>query len=257
MTPQGSNHAYRPSTEVELTTVMAACPDFADIARAMFGGYVRNWDDLHRAAGMLRPSCGTSEDAWNVAQRKLGLWSPLQLWRLSTTSMRKGRWPPRADTCVVLWQKPWTGSCASNGASMAECPRGGCETERMRSESRSCKYLLEPISVWDYIFVMTWPVLEHPDFVEEREVLPDEVCDKHDALILLLEQYGPQLGRPHVDTPAWLKPRQYEGDTHQRAGRLENCLRIRWETKRCRPRGRQQAGQEPKAILQGVDRNRR
>lgn len=50
---------------------MAACPDFADMARAMVG-YVKNWDDLHCAAGMLRPSCGISEDAWNVAQQKLG-----------------------------------------------------------------------------------------------------------------------------------------------------------------------------------------
>ena len=49
---------------------------------------------------------------------------------------------------------------------------------------------------------MTWAVLEHPDFVEERETFPDEVCDKLDAVILLLEQYGSQLGRPHVDTLA-------------------------------------------------------
>ena len=90
MTPHRSNHAYRPSTGVELTAVMAACPDVADMAGAMFGGYVRNWDDLHRAAGMLRPSCGISKDAWNVAQRKLGLWSPLQLWRLSTDKHAKG-----------------------------------------------------------------------------------------------------------------------------------------------------------------------
>lgn len=47
---------------------------------------------------------------------------------------------------------------------------------------------------------MTWAVLDHPDFVEERETLPAEVCDKLDAVILLLEQYGPQLGRPRVDT---------------------------------------------------------
>lgn len=39
---------------------------------------------------------------------------------------------------------------------------------------------------------MTWAVLDHPDFVEERETLPAEVCDKLDAAILLLEQYGPQ-----------------------------------------------------------------
>lgn len=48
--------------------------------------------------------------------------------------------------------------------------------------------------------MVTWSVLEHPEFVEEREALPDEVCDKLDAVVLLLEQYGPQLGRPHVDT---------------------------------------------------------
>ena len=47
---------------------------------------------------------------------------------------------------------------------------------------------------------MTWAVLEHPDFAEEREALPDEVRDKLDAVVLLLEQYGPQLGRPYVDT---------------------------------------------------------
>ena len=47
---------------------------------------------------------------------------------------------------------------------------------------------------------MTWAVLEHPAFVEERENLPQEVGDKLDAVILLLEQYGPRLGRPHVDT---------------------------------------------------------
>lgn len=47
---------------------------------------------------------------------------------------------------------------------------------------------------------MMWRVLEHPDFVEERETWPDGVCDKLDAMILLLERYGPQLGRPHVDT---------------------------------------------------------
>lgn len=47
---------------------------------------------------------------------------------------------------------------------------------------------------------MTWAVLEHPDFAKEREALPDEVCDKLDAVVLLLEQYGLQLGRPYVDT---------------------------------------------------------
>lgn len=69
---QWSTHENKRTSDVELTTVMAACPEFGDMARAMVGGYVKNWDDLHRAAGLLRPSCGISEDAWNVAQQKLG-----------------------------------------------------------------------------------------------------------------------------------------------------------------------------------------
>lgn len=60
------------TTEVELSTIMAACPEFADLARGFFGGYVKNWDDMHRAAGLLRPMVGISEDAWNIAQQKLG-----------------------------------------------------------------------------------------------------------------------------------------------------------------------------------------
>ena len=62
----------KPTSEVELPTLMAAFPEFADMARGLAGGYVRNWDDLHRSAGMVRGMCGISEDAWNVAQKKLG-----------------------------------------------------------------------------------------------------------------------------------------------------------------------------------------
>ena len=46
---------------------------------------------------------------------------------------------------------------------------------------------------------MTWTVLEHPAFADEREALPAAVSDKLDAMILLLEQFGPDLGRPAVD----------------------------------------------------------
>lgn len=47
---------------------------------------------------------------------------------------------------------------------------------------------------------MTWTVLEHPDFVTERGELDDEVSDKLDEVIIALEEAGPQLGRPLVDT---------------------------------------------------------
>lgn len=58
-------------TEVEISTVMQACPKFAEMARDM-GGYLHNWNEFHRMAGQIRPMAGISEDAWNVSQRILG-----------------------------------------------------------------------------------------------------------------------------------------------------------------------------------------
>ena len=66
-----TNSTTAESGQVELTTVMAACPQFATLARGLIG-YVKDWNDLHKAAGMARPMIGISEDAWNVAQEKLG-----------------------------------------------------------------------------------------------------------------------------------------------------------------------------------------
>lgn len=59
------------STEVEIGTVMQACPKFAEMAHDM-GGYLRDWNEFHRMAGQIRPMAGISEDAWNVSQRILG-----------------------------------------------------------------------------------------------------------------------------------------------------------------------------------------
>jgi hypothetical protein len=47
---------------------------------------------------------------------------------------------------------------------------------------------------------MKWTVLEHPDFQNERKALDQDVQLKLAEQILALEQIGPQLGRPHVDT---------------------------------------------------------
>ncbi len=69
---QWNTNGQKRTTEVELTTVMAACPEFAKMARGLAGGYVRNWNDLNRSAGMICAMIGISEDAWNVAQKKLG-----------------------------------------------------------------------------------------------------------------------------------------------------------------------------------------
>lgn len=47
---------------------------------------------------------------------------------------------------------------------------------------------------------MAWTVVEHPEFSVEREKLPEEVLNKLAEAILVLEERGPQLGRPLVDT---------------------------------------------------------
>ncbi len=56
---------------LDLPTVMQACPEFASWAHNM-GGYLKDWGDLHRVAGQLRPMIGVSEHAWNLAQDRLG-----------------------------------------------------------------------------------------------------------------------------------------------------------------------------------------
>jgi len=45
-----------------------------------------------------------------------------------------------------------------------------------------------------------WEVEFHRDFDPEFDALPDDVQNELRAHALLLEQFGPQLGRPRVDT---------------------------------------------------------
>ena len=61
----------RRGVALDLPTVMQACPEFASWARNV-GGYLKDWGDLHRVAGQLRPMIGVSEHAWNLAQDRLG-----------------------------------------------------------------------------------------------------------------------------------------------------------------------------------------
>ena len=58
-------------TDVDVATVMQACPKFAEMAHDM-GGYLQDWNEFHRMAGQIRPMAGISEDAWNVSQSILG-----------------------------------------------------------------------------------------------------------------------------------------------------------------------------------------
>ena len=45
-----------------------------------------------------------------------------------------------------------------------------------------------------------WEVEFHKDFDPEFDALPEEVQDEPRAHAVLLEQFGPQLGRPRVET---------------------------------------------------------
>ena len=64
----------------------------------------------------------------------------------------------------------------------------------------------EPRHVLDFIFLhlhpaaMSWQVAFHDEFVPEFRNLPAKVQDEIYAVGRLLEQFGPLLGRPQVDT---------------------------------------------------------
>ena len=47
---------------------------------------------------------------------------------------------------------------------------------------------------------MLWTIEFYHLFAEEFRELPATVQDELLALVTLLEEFGPQLGRPHVDT---------------------------------------------------------
>lgn len=47
---------------------------------------------------------------------------------------------------------------------------------------------------------MPWSTDFHDDFVAEYDALPEDVEDELQAILKVLEQIGPLLGRPRVDT---------------------------------------------------------
>lgn len=53
---------------------------------------------------------------------------------------------------------------------------------------------------YDILVKVAWEVDLHDDFVPEYHDLPGDVQDELQAHIALLEQFGPQLGRPRADT---------------------------------------------------------
>jgi len=66
-----STHGTKRSSDIDIPLLMASCPHFAEMARST-QGFMRDWNDVHRAAAALRPMVGISEDAWSVANKVLG-----------------------------------------------------------------------------------------------------------------------------------------------------------------------------------------
>jgi replication initiation protein RepC len=67
-----STHGRKRGSDIDIPMLMIACPQFAELARGFEGGFVRDWNDFHRAAAKIRPISGISEDAWNAANKVLG-----------------------------------------------------------------------------------------------------------------------------------------------------------------------------------------
>jgi len=65
------NCAKAQGVALDVPTLMQACPEFATWARDL-GGYLKDWGDVYRVAGQLRPMIGVSEHAWLAAQEGLG-----------------------------------------------------------------------------------------------------------------------------------------------------------------------------------------
>ncbi len=68
------------------------------------------------------------------------------------------------------------------------------------SRRQVSKYVLDNICVVILTVLVTWDVLFHEEFEREFEGLPEDVQDELLAHGKLLQQFGPQLGRPRADT---------------------------------------------------------
>ena len=58
-------------SDIDVPTLMAACPRFAQTAHGL-RGYLNDWNDVYGAAERLRSMIGITDDAWHVATRVLG-----------------------------------------------------------------------------------------------------------------------------------------------------------------------------------------
>lgn len=66
----------------------------------------------------------------------------------------------------------------------------------MKLSGKVGKNVFDNICIWMHIKIVAWQVDLHDDFDAEFRALPEDVQDELLAHIRLLEQFGPQLGRP-------------------------------------------------------------
>ena len=102
-------------------------------------------------------------------------------------------------------------------AAMADARDGTCGLSNMRTRHgptdsqpyrplasivhSAQRYVIDFIFWCRYPLAMTWAVAFHRAFVPEFRNLPRQVQDEVYAVGRLLERFGPQLGRPQVETP--------------------------------------------------------
>jgi hypothetical protein len=104
---------------------------------------------------------------------------------------------------------------------------------------------------------VTWKVDLHDDFASEFRDLHQDVQDKLLAHIELLEQFGPQLGRPRADTlndSRHANMKELRFDAADGAWRLARGLRFRPEPQGHSVGSRRQVGRQRKAVLPPIDR---
>jgi len=80
------------------------------------------------------------------------------------------------------------------------CKAVGDEESLLCASDARDKHVLDSICYLGHTLTVRWDVDFHDDFVAEYHELAQDVQDELLASIKVLEEFGPELGRPRVDT---------------------------------------------------------
>ena len=102
---------------------------------------------------------------------------------------------------VAAMADAWDGTCGLSNMRTRHGPTDSLPYRPLASIVHSAqRYVIDFIFWWRYPLAVTWAVAFHMAFVPEFRNLPRQVQDEVYAVGRLLERFGPQLGRPQVDT---------------------------------------------------------